>query len=96
MRFRRAAVILWLAFAFVAWNVAFDRAVADAATAFTREQIARAEQGMAVVSIETAFRPQVRRAAAAASGWAALVLAAGGALLAVSHRASAGGRRPRA
>lgn len=96
MRLRHAALVLWLAFAFVTWNVAFDRAVADAATAFTREQVTRAQQGMAVAPIETAFRPQVRRAAAAASGWAALVLAAGGVLLAVSQRAPAGGRRPRA
>jgi hypothetical protein len=77
MRHRRIAAALWLAFAFVTWNVAFDRGVADAAHSFTREQIKRYEDGAAVVPIEIGFTPQLWPAALRATIYAGAVLLCG-------------------
>jgi hypothetical protein len=73
----RAALIVWAVFAFVAWNVVFDRQVYVASMQFTQAQIERYQAGQPVSSIESAFRPQVRQAAWRASTWAGAVLAAG-------------------
>ena len=78
---RAAVIALWLACAFVTWNVVFDRHVALAALTFTREQIDRHERGDATSRIDEAFEPQVGRAAVIASLYAAGVLAGGAALL---------------
>jgi hypothetical protein len=78
MKSRRVVLALWLAWAFVTWNVVFDRAVAVAGAEFTRDQIARHEQGAPVLFIEDAFSPRVRTAAVYASLYAAAILAAGG------------------
>lgn len=78
---RTVALLLWLAFAFVTWNVVFDRHVYVAAVRFTQEQIQRRERGEAVSSIEEAFTPEVGRAARQASVWGGAVLVVGLALL---------------
>ena len=78
MRRVRLALILWLVFAFVTWNVVFDRAVADAGVQFTRDQILRHQQGAPVESIALGFSPHVGRAALKASLYAGIVLACGG------------------
>jgi len=72
---RRVAIALWLALAFVTWNVSFDRSVADAAHAFTREQIVRHQQGLPAIPIEAGFSPQLSPAALRASLYAGAVLA---------------------
>ena len=77
MKHRRRAVLLWLSFAFVTWNVVFDRGVANAALEFTREQIVRHQNGAPVVSIDAGFRPRVGHAALTASLYSGLVLACG-------------------
>jgi hypothetical protein len=77
MSSRRRDHLWWGIFAFVTWNVVFDRAVAVAGSEFAREQILRQQQGQAVRSIDEAFSPRVRAAAMTASGWAALVIGAG-------------------
>ena len=78
MRMRRGAVIaLWIVFAFVTWNVIFDRQVAHAAVEFTREQIIRYQQGQATISIDVGFTPRVSGAALRASLWTAPILVAG-------------------
>jgi hypothetical protein len=77
MRARRGVVIaLWLAFAFVTWNVIFDRHVAGAAVEFTREQIIRYQQGLATTSIDVGFSPRVRDAAMRASLWTSPIIVA--------------------
>ena len=73
----RTALILWAVFAFVIWNVVFDRRVYEASVSFTQEQIVTVQAGRPVAPIEGGFRPQVRRAALEASAWAGSVLAAG-------------------
>jgi hypothetical protein len=77
MTSRRVVLALWLAWAFVTWNVVFDRAVAVAGAEFTRDQIARHQQGEPVAFIEEAFTPRVRAAAVEASLYAAVILVAG-------------------
>ena len=74
MKQRRLAIALWLAFAFVTWNVSFDRSVADAAHSFTREQIVRQQQGSPPIPIETGFSPHLQPAALRASLYATIVL----------------------
>lgn len=74
---RRFVIALWLAFAFVTWNVVFDRRTADAAHRFTRDQIVRYQQGVPVVPIERGFSPQLRPAALQASLYAGVVLVCG-------------------
>jgi hypothetical protein len=83
---RRTVVILWLVFAFVTWNVVFDREVAVASLAFTREQVVRYQQGQPVTSIDEAFSPHVRAAALQASVWTATVLVLGAAVLLLPPR----------
>ncbi len=72
---RRFVIALWLTFAFVTWNVVFDRRVADAALAFTREQIMRYQEGAAGRSNRRRLQPDVWSAALHASLYAGAVLA---------------------
>ena len=86
MSARRRDRIWWAIFAFVTWNVVFDRAVAVAGSEFAREQILRHQQGQPVRSIDDAFSPRVRAAAVTACGWTAVVLGAGVVVMSVSRR----------
>jgi hypothetical protein len=89
---RRAVIALWIAFAFVTWNVVFDRQVAVAALEFTQEQIARAGRGEPTARIDQAFQPRVRRAALIASIPAGLILVAGAVVLRLAARPAPGDR----
>lgn len=84
LKHRHTVICLWLGFAFVTWNVVFDREVAVAGVAFTREQVLRYQQGQHVSSIDDAFSPYVRGAALTASAWAVGVLTCGAVLLLVN------------
>ena len=70
-------VAWWAVFAFVAWNVLFDRHVMASAVEFTRDQVVRHQSGAALVSIHEGFSPRVRDAAQQATLWVAPILAAG-------------------
>ena len=83
---RRLAIALWILFAFVTWNVVFDRAVTTAALGFTREQIVRYQQGASTASMDTAFRPRVRQAVLTASAYSGAVLLAGLLLIRFANR----------
>jgi hypothetical protein len=83
---RRVLIALWLAFAFVAWNVMFDRLVWTAATEFTRDQILQFHDGEPVTSIHDGFSPHVREAAWQASLWTLPLVAAGAASIYFSFR----------
>ena len=71
------AMALWVACAFVAWNVIFDRYVSVAAIEFSREQILRYQHGDSLISIHAGFSPQVRHAAWQSSLWVSPVLVGG-------------------
>jgi hypothetical protein len=76
----RSAVVtfcFWLVLAFVTWNVVFDRRVATAAVAFTREQTGHRQRGQPITSIADGFSPQVRTAALRATLWAGGIAALG-------------------
>jgi hypothetical protein len=78
--------IWWAIFAFVTWNVVFDRAVAVAGREFVRQQVLRDQQGQPLRSIDDAFRPRIAAAALTATGWAAAVLIAGAVVMSFSRR----------
>jgi hypothetical protein len=86
-----AAFCFWLVFGFVAWNVVFDRRVAVAAVAFTREQTLNHQQGRPLLSIDDGFSPSVRSAAMGAAQWAGGLTALG---LILSLAAARALRRP--
>jgi hypothetical protein len=70
-------IALWLAFAFVAWNVVYDRQVRRAAVEFAREQVSIHQQGGTPASLHAGFSPRVREAALYASLWVSPILVAG-------------------
>lgn len=74
---RAGVALLWGVFAFVAWNVVFDRHVTSAALEFTRTQVERHHEGEHGASLHTEFSPRVRDAAARASLWVSPILVAG-------------------
>ena len=84
------AFSFWLVLGFVSWNVVFDRRVAVAAVAFTREQTLNHQQGRPLVSIDEGFSPEVRAAAGHATLWAGVIVAIGAviSLTARGHRAA--------
>ncbi len=90
MRHRRLAIALWITFAFVTWNVVFDRGVADAAVELSRDQIVRYQQGAPVGSIDIRFRPRVRQAAVTATLYSGVVLLCGVGALMLADRRVAG------
>ena len=83
-----AAFCSWLVLGFVVWNVLFDRQVALAAVAFTREQTRQHEQGLTLVTIDEGFGPEVRAAAVRATGYAGALVAVGAALTLMVQRRS--------
>lgn len=83
---RRLAIGLWLALAFVTWNVVFDRQVSLAAAQFTRDNVERRLRGDEARTIDAAYRPLVGAAARSASLWAGGVLAVGAVALGVAGR----------
>jgi hypothetical protein len=83
---RRIVLIIWAAFAFVTWNVVFDRQVYLAAVEFTQQQIERHQRGEPVRSIDEGFRPRLRDAALRATLWGGSVLVAGIVLASVAGR----------
>jgi hypothetical protein len=81
-----AAIALWMAFVFVAWNVIYDRYVAVSALEFTREQIQRHQRGDALTSIHDAFSPRVGEAAWRATMWVAPLVLGGAVSIYVTFR----------
>jgi len=95
-RSRLLVLSFWVVFGFVTWNVVFDRQVAVAGAAFTREQTLNRQQGRPLQTIDDAFRPAVRAAAWRASAWAGAVLAAGALISLTGPRSSTDDPRPTA
>jgi hypothetical protein len=83
---RGVVTALWLAFAFLTWNVIFDRLVADAAAEYTQQQVLRQQAGETLTTIHDGFSPRVRAAARQASMWTAPIVAAGAAIVYFSFR----------
>lgn len=77
---------LWAVFAFVTWNVIFDRHVLVSAVEFTRDQIVRSQNGDALISIHEGFSPRVRHAAVQATLWVVPVMTAAALTLFLTFR----------
>ena len=82
----RTAIILWLLFAFVVFNVRFDWQARLANHAFVRSQIVRHQQGLPTLTINEAFRPMVRQAAEEAALWFAAIAGFGAAATLLAAR----------
>ena len=88
-RFRgalRLTAAIWLAAAFVTWNVVFDRQLAVEAARFTHQNVLAYQQGRPTLTIDTAFRPDIPAAVRSASLWTAAVLAVGGVTMVLASR----------
>jgi hypothetical protein len=70
----RAAAWLWIALAFVVWNVVFDRVIVQSARDYLDLAIASARSGGAYVRIDDTMRPARTRAFWLASASAAGIL----------------------
>lgn len=82
----RLAVALWLAAAFVTWNVVFDRQLALEAARFASQNVLLHQQGRPTPTIDAGFRPLLPVAAVHATFWGGAVLAAGGVTLVLARR----------
>lgn len=80
---RRVLLLAWLVFAFVAWNVAFDRQVAVEGARFVRANVERSQAGEQPLTIAAGYRPTVVHAARQASLLSGAILAVG---MAISGR----------
>ena len=72
MKKPRAAAWLWILFAFVVWNVVFDRVIVQAGRDYVDLAAAAAKHGAPFVKIEDTMRPARSRAL-----WLATASAAG-------------------
>jgi hypothetical protein len=73
---RRLAVVLWIVWAVVVWNVVFDRVLIEAGREYVRAAMAAAEGPGPYARIDDYMRPAVPRAllfASAAAGVIAIV-----------------------
>jgi len=78
---RRVATLLWIAFAFVVWNVVFDHVIVEAGRAYLRAADAAVRAGAPYVRIDAWMRPARSRAFWAATGSALAILIGGFAAL---------------
>jgi hypothetical protein len=74
---RRVAVWLWVALAFVLWNVVFDQVIIDAGRHYIDIANASAESNGPYLNIENTMRPARSRALWLATGSAGLILIVG-------------------
>ena len=71
---RRVAVWLWIALAFVVWNVVFDQVIIDAGRHYIEVANASAGSNGPYLNIEDTMRPARSRALWLATGSAGLIL----------------------
>ena len=74
---RRVAVWLWIALAFVVWNVVFDQVVIDAGRHYIEIANASAGSNGPYLNIEDTMRPARSRALWLATGSAGAILVVG-------------------
>jgi hypothetical protein len=74
---RRLAVVLWVAWAIVAWNVAFDQVLVFAGREAVGAALAAARTGGPYIHIDDWTRPALARALWIATATAAVILVTG-------------------
>ena len=73
----RAAAWLWILWAFVVWNVVFDRVIVDAGRDYVDAAYAAAKTGGPYQQIDEAMRPARSRALVLATASAGVILVVG-------------------
>jgi hypothetical protein len=84
------ALALWIALAFVVWNVVFDRVLVVAGRQYVYAATRAARGSGPYVRVDDWMRPAVSRATRTASGAAVLILTIGVVTCAVAARRSGG------
>jgi hypothetical protein len=77
MNSRRIALLLWVVWAIVVWNVVFDRVIVVAGREYLAAALAAADRGAPSVRMDDWMRPAVTRGAWLATSSAAAILAVG-------------------
>ncbi|MBS1817422.1 MAG: hypothetical protein JSU08_05815 [Acidobacteria bacterium] len=90
-----AAVVLWVAFAFVVWNVIFDRMIVLAGRRYSHDAAVLYRSTGRYLLINDVMRPAVSHAAVVASSVAGAIIAVSLVAIAVAARRQPG-RTPRA
>ena len=80
------AVVLWLVFAFVVWNVVFDRILVLAGRRYSHDAVTLYRSSGRYLRIDDVMRPAAARAARVASLAAGAIVTTGLALIAVAVR----------
>ena len=78
---RRAAVWLWIAFAFLVWNAVFDQVIIDAGRHYVEIATASGEANGPYLKIEDTMRPARSRALWLATASAGVILVVGSVLI---------------
>ena len=78
---RRAAVWLWIAFAFLVWNAVFDQVIIDAGRHYVEIATASGEANGPYLKIEDTKRPARSRALWLATASAGVILVVGSVLI---------------
>ena len=73
----RLAAWLWVVWAFVVWNLVFDRVIIEAGRDYVRLAVAASEGGGPYAKIEDTMRPARARALWLATGSAGVILVVG-------------------
>jgi len=74
---RRLAAWLWIVWAFVVWNLVFDRVIIEAGREYVRLAVAASQDGGPFAKIEDTMRPARSRALWLASASAGVILVVG-------------------
>ena len=82
---RRTATWLWILWAFVVWNVVFDRVIIDAGRDYVRVADAAAKGGGSYARIEDTMRPARLRALWLATASAGVILVVGFAVISTTR-----------
>jgi hypothetical protein len=83
---RRVAAWLWIAWAFVVWNLVFDLVIIEAGRRYVRVASAAAASGEAYAKIDDTMRPARSRALWLATASAGVILVAGfAAIISTGH-----------
>ena len=89
---RRAAVWLWIAFAFLVWNAVFDQVIIDAGRHYVEMATASGEANGPFVKIDDTMRPARSRALWLASASAGAILVVGLFAVRAATRSESAGR----
>ena len=89
MNRRKVALVLWIVWAVVVWNVVFDRVLIEAGRDYVRSAMVAARGSGGYARIDDWMRPAVPRALAIASALAGFVLAVGLAAIRLTRLTSA-------